>query len=44
MILEGGTPWGFRLQGGREFEEPITIAKVGSIEVFFVRIQVLLLI
>ncbi|ELU08348.1 hypothetical protein CAPTEDRAFT_54114, partial [Capitella teleta] len=28
VVLEGGAPWGFRLQGGLEFAEPITIAKV----------------
>ena len=29
VVLEGGSPWGFRLQGGREFNEPLRIAKVG---------------
>ena len=29
VTLTGGTPWGFRLQGGEEFDEPIRIAKVG---------------
>lgn len=28
VTLTGGTPWGFRLQGGREFNEPIRVAKV----------------
>ena len=28
VVLEGGTPWGFRLQGGREFNEHIRISKV----------------
>ncbi|XP_072050069.1 LOW QUALITY PROTEIN: uncharacterized protein [Amphiura filiformis] len=27
-ILQGGAPWGFRLQGGRDTGEPLTIAKV----------------
>ena len=26
--LENGPPWGFRLEGGSEFEEPLRIAKV----------------
>ncbi|XP_053392586.1 sorbin and SH3 domain-containing protein 1-like isoform X6 [Mercenaria mercenaria] len=28
VTLSGGSPWGFRLQGGREFNEPIRIAKI----------------
>ncbi len=28
VILEGGSPWGFRLEGGSEFNEPLRIAKV----------------
>ena len=28
VYLQGGPPWGFRLQGGREFRMPIRIAKV----------------
>ena len=32
VTLEGGAPWGFRLQGGEEFEEPIRIAKVSIIQ------------
>ncbi|XP_052767527.1 serine/arginine repetitive matrix protein 2-like isoform X6 [Mya arenaria] len=28
VTLKGGLPWGFRLQGGREFNEPIRIAKI----------------
>ena len=28
VCLKGGLPWGLRLQGGREFNEPIRIAKV----------------
>ena len=30
VVLTGGSPWGFRLQGGREFNEPVRIAKVSS--------------
>ena len=36
VTLTGGTPWGFRLQGGEEFDEPITIAKV-RFRSFFMR-------
>uniref|UniRef100_A0A0B7A9T0 Sorbin and SH3 domain-containing protein 1 n=1 Tax=Arion vulgaris TaxID=1028688 RepID=A0A0B7A9T0_9EUPU len=28
VVLTGGSPWGFRIQGGREFNEPVTIAKI----------------
>ena len=28
VVLEGGSPWGFRLEGGSEFSEPLRIAKV----------------
>ncbi|XP_078318311.1 uncharacterized protein LOC111118302 isoform X29 [Crassostrea virginica] len=28
VVLKGGPPWGFRIQGGREFNEPITVAKI----------------
>ena len=36
VTLTGGTPWGFRLQGGEEFDEPIRIAKV-RFRSFFMR-------
>ncbi|XP_062519289.1 PDZ and LIM domain protein 7-like [Corticium candelabrum] len=26
IVIEGGAPWGFRLQGGREFRSPLRIA------------------
>lgn len=32
VVLSGGAPWGFRLQGGREFRAPLRIAKVGCHE------------
>ena len=35
VVLEGGTPWGFRLEGGSEFSEPLKIAKVGPINIAF---------
>lgn len=28
VVLKGGPPWGFRIQGGKEFNEPISVAKV----------------
>ncbi|XP_052235392.1 uncharacterized protein LOC127847484 isoform X10 [Dreissena polymorpha] len=28
VTLKGGLPWGFRIQGGREFNKPIRIAKI----------------
>lgn len=28
VFLKGGSPWGFRLQGGKEFRAPLLIAKV----------------
>lgn len=34
VYLQGGSPWGFRLQGGKEFRAPLLIAKV-SLEVLF---------
>ncbi|XP_067047451.1 sorbin and SH3 domain-containing protein 1 homolog isoform X2 [Acropora muricata] len=30
VVLSGGAPWGFRLQGGKEFRAPLRIAKVTS--------------
>jgi hypothetical protein len=28
VTLKGGSPWGFRFQGGYDFHEPIKVAKV----------------
>ena len=28
VLLQGGSPWGFRLQGGKEFGAPLLIARV----------------
>lgn len=28
VTLKGGSPWGFRFQGGSDFNEPIKVAKV----------------
>ena len=30
VSLHGGSPWGFRLQGGKEFRAPLLIAKVSK--------------
>ena len=30
VVLNGGAPWGFRLQGGKEFRAPLRIAKVSA--------------
>lgn len=29
IVLSGPGPWGFRLVGGRDFEQPLTISRVG---------------
>lgn len=34
VVLSGGAPWGFRLQGGKEFRAPLRIAKVGCHKLF----------
>ena len=31
VILEGGLPWGFRIQGGSDTGFPLRIARVNSI-------------
>jgi len=31
VTLEGGRPWGLRLQGGYEYAQRIRVAKVGEI-------------
>ena len=30
ISMTGGAPWGFRLQGGKEQQQPLQVAKVGS--------------
>lgn len=30
VFLQGGSPWGFRLQGGKEFRLPLKISKVSN--------------
>lgn len=30
IVLSGPGPWGFRLVGGRDFEQPLTISRVGQ--------------
>ena len=34
VVLTGGAPWGFRLQGGKEFRAPLRIAKVCGVVCF----------
>lgn len=29
ISMTGGAPWGFRLQGGKEQQQPLQVAKVG---------------
>lgn len=46
IVLTGGAPWGFRLQGGREFRSPLQVAKVSDVQlplvdVFFLRVLAL---
>lgn len=36
VVLRGGSPWGFRIKGGREFEESVTISKVSVFSYFFI--------
>ena len=31
VVLEGGSPWGFRLEGGSDFNQTIRIAKVSPL-------------
>ena len=33
VSLHGGSPWGIRLQGGKEFRAPLLIAKVSCFEI-----------
>ena len=35
VVLSGGAPWGFRLQGGKEFRAPLRIAKVSCNDLSF---------
>ncbi|CAL1541904.1 unnamed protein product, partial [Lymnaea stagnalis] len=41
IVLTGGSPWGFRLQGGREFNEPVKVAKINpNSKAFYEGLQV----
>lgn len=31
VVMQGGGPWGFRLVGGKDFEQPLTISRVSFI-------------
>lgn len=35
----GEVPWGFRLQGGREFAQPLSVQKVGIHNFYYFRKQ-----
>lgn len=35
IILSGGAPWGFRLQGGVEHQKPLQVAKVRRVTQHF---------
>ena len=37
IVLRGGSPWGFALQGGRETRSPLTVSKVGAFMCSIVR-------
>lgn len=30
VVLEGPAPWGFRLQGGKDFNMPLSISRVSA--------------
>lgn len=30
VVLQGPGPWGFRLVGGKDFEQPLTISRVSA--------------
>jgi len=32
VYLQGGSPWGFRLQGGKEFRLPLKISRVSFLK------------
>lgn len=32
------TPWGFRMQGGKDFSSPVTIARVGVLFIMYMYI------
>lgn len=31
IMLSGGAPWGFRLQGGAEHQKPLEVSKVSGV-------------
>lgn len=37
VVLSGGSPWGFTLQGGSEFRTKLSVSKVTQSEYFFFR-------
>lgn len=30
IVMQGPGPWGFRLVGGKDFEQPLTISRVST--------------
>lgn len=34
IVMQGPGPWGFRLVGGKDFEQPLTISRVSSVIVY----------
>lgn len=30
IVMQGPGPWGFRLVGGKDFEQPLTISRVSA--------------
>lgn len=36
-IMDGGGPWGIRLQGGKDFGVPLNVARVSYISVYGTR-------
>lgn len=37
VFLQGGSPWGFRLQGGKEFRKPLRISRVSQFFCFILQ-------
>lgn len=31
IVMQGPGPWGFRLVGGKDFEQPLTISRVSTL-------------
>jgi hypothetical protein len=35
VVLDGGSPWGFRLHGGADLNQPLRISRVSSVAALF---------